>query len=122
MVGGVIGFPKRSRLLRGAEFDRVFRRRCRASDGVLLVYGCENGLEHPRLGLVVSRKVGGAVRRNRWKRLLREAFRACHERLPVGVDLAVIPQYKDEPQLDAVQKSLLRLAKRVAAKLRSPEK
>ena len=44
----------------------------------------------PRLGLVVARKVGGAVRRNRIKRLCRECFRTWPDLLPSGVDLIVI--------------------------------
>ncbi len=49
-----------------------------------------NGLSHARLGLAVSRKYGSAVRRNRLKRQLREAFR-MHEIRDVGVDVLAIP-------------------------------
>ncbi len=101
----------------GVDFERVYRRRLAASDNMLLVLGCENGLPHPRLGLSVSRKVGNAVSRNRWKRLIREAFRISRRRLPVGVDLVVVPRQGAQPQLVAMLESLPRLASRVKRKL-----
>lgn len=103
---------------RGADFDRAYGRRASASDRYLLVFGCPNGLSHARLGLSVSRKVGGAVVRNRWKRLIREAFRLSRAELPKGVDLVVIPRCGGvEPELSYLRPSLSRLAERVASKL-----
>lgn len=110
-------FSKKYRILRGEEFQRAFDRRERAGDGVLLVFGCENGLPHPRLGMAVSRKVGNAVVRNRWKRLIREAFRLTQHQLPAGVDLVVIPRQDVEPTLTAVQRSLLALGSRVGRRM-----
>lgn len=81
----------RGRLSRSADFDRVFRSgRSHASrEFVLYVFPrAEDG--DPRLGLSVSRKVGGAVERNRVKRLLREAFAAESARLPAGMDAVVV--------------------------------
>ena len=110
-------FPAYYRLRLQADFDRVYGRRQSASDGVLLVFGCENGLPHPRLGLSVSRKVGGAVVRNRWKRLLREAFRLCRRQLPAGVDFIAIPRAA-EPELNLLAESLVNNARRIEKKLR----
>ncbi len=110
-------FLKQYRIRNSADFRRAFERRCSASDAWMVVYGCENGLPHPRLGLSVSRKVGPAVQRNRWKRLLREAFRLQVYELPAGVDLVVLPRRGVEPQLRPLSASIAQLARRVAARL-----
>jgi len=103
---------------RSDDFRRVFRRRCSVGDGQIVVYGHSNDLPHARLGLSVSRKVGGAVVRNRWKRLVREAFRLSRLHLPAGTDLIVIPQPGAAPSLRRLVDALPRLAARVARKLR----
>ncbi len=74
-------------------------------------------MPYPRLGLSVSRKFGHAVMRNRWKRLLREAFRICREELPQGIDLVVIPRGGDDPELGVLLQSLPGLANKIAQKL-----
>ncbi|MBN2579604.1 MAG: ribonuclease P protein component [Pirellulales bacterium] len=110
-------FLPQYRLRRPADYRRAYRRRCTAADSRLLIYGCPNGLDHPRLGLSVGRKVGKATVRNRWKRLLREAFRLTRPRLPPGIDLVVIPRGTEEPELQALMDSLCRLAEKVNRKL-----
>ena len=82
-------FPQSRRMKTPAEFERCYGRKKSASDGVLVVYACENGLAHPRLGCSVSKKVGNAVVRNRYKRLFREAFRLSQHDLPAGVDVEI---------------------------------
>jgi ribonuclease P protein component len=110
-------FLPKYRIRRQADFQRAYRRRAASSDGPLLVFGHENGLPHPRLGVSVSRKLGGAVKRNRWKRLIREAFRLCRTRLPTGIDLIVIPRAEADAELAPLMEALPRVARRVARKL-----
>jgi ribonuclease P protein component len=111
-------FPGHLRLKRAREFERCFATKISTADDILIVYGYPNQLPYPRLGCVVSRKHGRAVRRNRLKRLLREAFRLLQHELPSGIDYVVLPRPAAEPpRLESVRRSLLRLARRLARRL-----
>ena len=89
-------FGKQLRLRKQKDFDRVYRGKIYAADEVLVMNGCQNRLDCSRLGLSVSRKVGNAVIRNRWKRLIREAFRTQRGELPTGFDFVVRPKHPDQ--------------------------
>ena len=90
---------KRSRLSRSSDFQRIYRQGSSTASRFLVLYWfrrpAEPGDEGPRLGLSVSKKLGGAVVRNRIKRLLREAFQASAGQLAEEYDLVVIAR----PQL-----------------------
>jgi ribonuclease P protein component len=81
----------RSRLTRSSEFERVYRQGRSTANRHLVLYAFANPASvEPRLGLSVSRKVGGAVQRNRIKRLLREAFAREAGSLARGQDVVVV--------------------------------
>ncbi|HJN07460.1 MAG: ribonuclease P protein component [Pirellulaceae bacterium] len=109
-----LAFPKSSRVRKQADFDRAHRQRAYAADDTLVLRGCPNGLEHARLGLSVSRKVGNAVVRNRWKRLIREAFRMSRAEIPRGMDFVVRPRKGAVANLAAIEASLPQLCWRLA--------
>jgi ribonuclease P protein component len=81
----------RGRLSRSAEFERVYRQGRSTANRHLVLYAFPNAAsDRPRLGLSVSRKVGGAVERNRVKRMLRESFARVEPTLRDGQDVVVV--------------------------------
>jgi ribonuclease P protein component len=107
------------RLSRSADFERVYRKGRSQGNRHLVVYAFpRGGADGPRLGVSVSRKVGGAVQRNKVKRLLREAFRARAEGLPSDHDFVVVArpearELADREGLAGVERALDELLEEV---------
>jgi ribonuclease P protein component len=86
------------RIQRPLEFQTVMRGGRTFRDPIVRIHFRENGRELSRLGLVVSKKMGGAVERNRLKRIYREIFREVKRDLPVPLDLVIVPNFQPGPR------------------------
>lgn len=77
-------YPRQLRLLTGGDFKRVFDNAAfKVSEQPLLILSSPNGLDHPRIGFVISKKnIRRAVKRNRVRRIIRESFRLHQHQLP----------------------------------------
>ncbi len=84
------GFGRHERVRRRAEFQKAYERGVRVRGRYSTVFVLPNTLPVGRLGVAATRKLGGAVVRNRAKRLIREVFR--RNKFAPGFDLVVVPK------------------------------
>ena len=82
-------FPHRVRIVKSADYRTLYNEGRKIQSGRFVLFGRENAIGHHRLGLTVSRKVGGAVVRNRIKRLFREIFRRSSVEIPGQYDIVI---------------------------------
>lgn len=109
--------PRGARLSARADISRAFDQGSRVVDKRISLQGVRNARGVTRLAVAVSKRHGNAVRRNRLKRIGREAFRHVRSQLPVGLDLVLLPRAGRELTGDGVRQSLLRLADQLHRKL-----
>ena len=88
MVGET--FRPHERIRRRVEYQRIYDQGARQHGRFYTVFFLPNNLEFGRLGIAATRKLGGAVVRNRAKRIVRELYRRT--RIAPGFDVVVIPK------------------------------
>ncbi len=114
---------KAFRVTRRNEIDRLFRKGRKSSDARMTLFALPNDDPSGRTRLMVgvSMRHGKAVRRNRVKRLCREAFRSKRGELPPGMDYAMVPRVGGDITLEGLTESLVSLAGRLKEKLTQGE-
>jgi ribonuclease P protein component len=86
----VTRFRRHERIRRRSEFQQVYERGVRIHGRYATVFMLPNDRAVGRLGIAATKKLGGAVRRNRAKRLIREVFR--RNNIAPGFDVVVVPK------------------------------
>lgn len=106
-------FPRALRVRFESDFAKVYGSGLYVADDTLVINGVRRPGAPTRLGLSISKKVGNAVQRNRWKRLIRDAFRCCRCQLPTGWDCVVRPKRGAKPDRSQIERSLVSLVRRM---------
>jgi ribonuclease P protein component len=128
--GKKIGFPRSGRLLRHADFERVYKRGRRHFSASMTVFYLPRAIAEPavvspgpRVGFTVGRALGGAVMRNRMKRRLREAVRLTQRTGAGDVDVVINPKRSllaadFQAVLNEVQRAFVVIEQKVKAGVR----
>ena len=87
---GGAGFRPHEHIRRRTDFERIYKQGTRISSRYSTVFVLPNDLGTGRLGIAATKKLGGAVVRNRAKRLIREVFR--RNKIAPGLDIVIIPK------------------------------
>jgi ribonuclease P protein component len=88
--GRLAGFSRNEHIRRRADFQQVYQRGTKVHGRYCTLFVLPNQLPVGRLGIAATKKLGGAVERNRAKRLIREVFR--RNKIAIGLDLVVVPK------------------------------
>ncbi len=112
-------FNRSQRLTHARQFAAAYGAKCSINRGPLRIHAVLNATDPSltRLGLSIGKRIGGAVVRNRLKRLLREAFRLRQRDLPAGLDLVIVAHPHDELDLAQYADLLVDAARSLAKRL-----
>jgi len=106
-------FPKAARVLYKGHFQRIMKAGTKVPCFHVLVHYRFHHAQRPRLGITVSKKHGKAHERNRFKRIVREAFRQCQHELPCGIELNIIPLSREKINTVSIVRDFLYFKERL---------
>jgi ribonuclease P protein component len=105
-----VNFPKSARVLYKRQFQKIMRTGAKAPGSHIVIHYRAHTFSRPRLGITVSKKHGKAHDRNRFKRVVREAFRQCQSRLPQDLEINVMPMSRELIDTPMIVKDFLEFA------------
>lgn len=101
---GVHAMQKTVILNQNRDFLQLYRRGRKIVSPYMILYVRKNRRKYNRLGITVGKKVGCAVKRNRARRIIRQAYRETEHLLPTGIDLVIVAL----PAIDGIRSTQLR--------------
>jgi ribonuclease P protein component len=107
--------PREERIRKRSEFDRVFKEGRRLHEQPVYARYVQNALPFTRIGVAVPNRLGKAAKRNRVRRMIKEAYRLHKHEMPAGLDIIFLPdaQWRDEP-LHLLEQTMTKIATRLA--------
>ena len=112
--------PRSKRLTHAHQFEEAFASGTKFVGKLMVLWLRSAPDADGRLGIVTSRKVGGAVQRNRARRMIREAFRLNQHAIAKSADLVFVARFRlPEASLEDVEKELLKLAAKAGLRLKN---
>ncbi|WAA09534.1 ribonuclease P protein component [Fervidibacillus albus] len=103
---------KKYRIKKNEDFQKIFQKGKSTANRQFIIYRLENGRDHFRIGLSVSKKIGNAVVRNRIKRYVRQAFHELEQEIRPSYDLIIIARKSaKDMSYQEVKKSLIHVLK-----------
>lgn len=115
LIGGIVyRMDYTLSLKKNQDFKKIYQRGQSYANRLLVVYHLPNEKDYNRLGLVVSKKVGNSVVRNRVKRRIRESYRLNENALKKGYDLIIIARVRaSEADYKSIEKAFIHLMKKI---------
>ncbi|HUS59176.1 MAG TPA: ribonuclease P protein component [Planctomycetota bacterium] len=109
------GLSRHERIGSRTDFDLVFREGRRLSEGAVLARYVPNGRPFTRMAVAVPGRLGNATKRNRARRMLKEAYRLHKHEMPPGIDIIFLPgRAWKSPPLAELEAAMKKIAARVA--------
>jgi ribonuclease P protein component len=103
-----------SSLKKSNDFSKVYKKGKFNASKFIVLYCLKNGLDENRLGIVITKKIGKSVKRNRIRRIIKENYRLLENEVKIGYDLVFVSRKNQNiPDYKTIKKEILYILKRL---------